>query len=539
MQEMGTATLPEASVCAPDGRSLAPHRSWAIAIVVIAIATYLALAAGIAWTKAPWCDEGWFACPAYNLAFKGHLGTNVQEPSGHFLNAYLTGVQKHTYLNPPGHFVLMAGWFRIVGFSAFTMRLYSMLWSTITLVTLYAFVRRFAGQPAACAAVALTSIDFLFLWGSADGRTDAATGTLILAAITAYMFLRERSLSLAIAASQSLCALGWIIHPITFLGTLTVAVLAIAYDRRRLKWTHLIPAAIPYIAAFGLWGIYIAQSPSDFITQFSANAAGRNAARFSRILQPWIAVYELIVLYTAAYLSGTLWTVTMNPWMIFVLAFYLAAIIYVWRNRTEQTRVFRIAITTIVIAVTFLVGYKSQSYMVMFVPLHNALLAMMLIAAWRRGTHTKAVSVLVAATFAVVQLTTYVQHVRVDERHTGYRSAMDDLAAYRASGKSVTATTAAGVELGFDGFIDDARYGFYSKRTADVLLVERSYRRWIQLFETEEPQVFAHAVKTLTHDYTLTRRYGDFWIFERNTAPREHATPIPASYDALIRTLTR
>ncbi len=51
----------------------------------------LVLAGWIARTKAPWCDEGWFANPAYNLAFKGNLGSNVLEPSGHFLNAYLKG----------------------------------------------------------------------------------------------------------------------------------------------------------------------------------------------------------------------------------------------------------------------------------------------------------------------------------------------------------------------------------------------------------------------------------------------------------------
>ena len=74
------------------------------------IVVFLTLATALARTKAPWCDEGWFANPAYNLAFHGQMGTNVLEPSGHFLNAYLSGIQERTYLMVPNHMVALAGW---------------------------------------------------------------------------------------------------------------------------------------------------------------------------------------------------------------------------------------------------------------------------------------------------------------------------------------------------------------------------------------------------------------------------------------------
>ncbi len=85
--------------------------------LAVAVVVFIALATGLATTKAPWCDEGWFANMAYNLAFHGKMGSNVLEPSGHFLNAYLSGIQERTYVVPPSHIVVLAWWFRIFGFT--------------------------------------------------------------------------------------------------------------------------------------------------------------------------------------------------------------------------------------------------------------------------------------------------------------------------------------------------------------------------------------------------------------------------------------
>ena len=38
---------------------------------------YLALGLTNVFTRAPWCDEAWFGNPAYNLAYKGFMGTTI------------------------------------------------------------------------------------------------------------------------------------------------------------------------------------------------------------------------------------------------------------------------------------------------------------------------------------------------------------------------------------------------------------------------------------------------------------------------------
>jgi hypothetical protein len=522
---MAVATLPEELV---SERSQTRSRTRVPAYFLIfgaAFLVFVTLAVAAAWTKAPWCDEGWFACPAYNLAFRGHMGTNVLEPSGHFLTAYLRGVQQHTYLNPPGHFVLLAGWFRTFGFSLFTMRTYSILWGSAYIALLFFFVRRFGGDVVASLAIALTSIDFVFVWGAADGRMEAATGTLMLAAVAAYAILRERNLKVAIGVSQALCAAAWLMHPIAFVSTLTIAALVYVYDRQRLRWSHLFIAALPYVIAFSLWGIYIAQSPSDFLTQFRANAAGRGGRRATRLFQPWLSIADLVVLYIGTYEFGSMWTVRMNPWMFVVPFLYLAALVYACRSRCSETRLLRICAISYVATITFLAGFKAETYLVLLAPMHNLTLALLLQAVWRRGADGKVAAVVVAFAFIIVQLSTVVQHLRMDERRTTYRAAMEDLELQRAAGKTIMASSAAGFALGFDGFVDDGRLGCYSKRSADVLLVERSYRMFVRLFDREEPTVYAHAVKTLTHDYKPARHYGDFWIFERVSTATKYDAP--------------
>ena len=116
--DAGTTLLPAVPDPVREGVEIATRgKLWLLSPLVAAIAIFVVLATALALTKAPWCDEGWFANPAYNLAFHGQMGTNVLEPSGHFLKTYLNGIQERTYIMVPNHIVALAGWFRIFGFS--------------------------------------------------------------------------------------------------------------------------------------------------------------------------------------------------------------------------------------------------------------------------------------------------------------------------------------------------------------------------------------------------------------------------------------
>ena len=139
--------------------------------LLLAVFVYLALALSLAHTKAPWCDEGWFGNPAYNLAFRGNMGTSVLEPSGFHLNAYFRGIQQRTYLFPPNHLAALGAWFRLFGASVMTMRAYSICWGALSLVVLfYLLTHFFPDRRVAVAGTLLTAINFIFLWSTEIGR---------------------------------------------------------------------------------------------------------------------------------------------------------------------------------------------------------------------------------------------------------------------------------------------------------------------------------------------------------------------------------
>jgi hypothetical protein len=59
----------------------------------------------------------------------------------------------------------------------------------------------------------------------------------------------------------------------------------------------------------------------------------------------------------------------------------------------------------------------------------------------------------------------------------------------------------------------------------DILVLDRSYRDFAQWFETDEPSTFNHLVSTLTANYRLSSRLGQYWIFERVREPAGGAPP--------------
>ena len=511
----------------PDGNRF-PLRFPKMALTA-SVLLYLILATAIARTKAPLCDEGWFANPAYNLAFHGNMGSNVLEPSGHFLNAYLQGIRDRTYVVTANHLVGLAGWFRVVGFSLFTMRLYSIFWGAITLLALCYILRRlFPDHRVAYFATLLTALDFVFVWATADGRMEAPAGALALWSLAAYLHFRERSFRTAILVSQIFGAAAVFTHPNALIVLLAVFVLAWRYDRDRVRPGHLVLAVVPYLF-FGLpWSVYILQAPSDFMAQFFANAAGRNSSRWKVVLQPWLAVYSEVLRHLALYMTGSLWSAVMNPAMAGIPFIYLAAMIGFLRRRklhAEPTQVFTACLVTVLAGMTFLNGFKAHCYMLYAIPFYNAVLAAWLLMLWDRKGDAGGVAVCLGAAFVVVQLSTSIQHIRADEYAHDYQPAIRAVEEYQAAGKTIVGTAALGFGAGFRGFTDDWRLGLYTGLRPDVIVLDRSYRDFTIRFEKEEPAAFSHVVGTLNSEYRLAQRHGSFWIFERVATPRPRTVP--------------
>jgi hypothetical protein len=492
------------------------HRWW-MAPLLLAVVVYLVLSLWLAHTKAPWCDEAWFVNPAFNLAFHGRMGSNVLEPSGHYLNAYLRGVQERTYIFPPNHLVALAGWFRLFGFSAFRTRVYSVCWSAVGLAALfYILLRIFPDHRVAQLAALLIAIDFIFLWSTADGRPEAMANSLAICSVAAYLHFRESSLGKAILISQIFAAGAVFAHLNALLVVLSLTVVAWCLDRKRLRWRYLLLAAAPYVFFGLLWSLYILQKPEDFIWQFFPQAG--YSERWKGILRPDIAIGTEIDRHLAAYSIDGLWTAVMSGWTIIVPFLYFSAVMWFFRTRgrlARAERMFLVFTVVLMTGMTFLNGFKGYFYLIYIVPIYDTVLALWLLSLWTRSREGRWAASAIALAFAIAQLSMSIQHIRADEYHREYEPTVRDLEKYRDVGKSILGTAALGFGLHFSGFKDDIREGTYSGLAPDVLVVDRSYRQFAGMFEKNEPKVFAHIVVMLASTYRLAAQHGSFWILER------------------------
>src|SRR6058998_2972490 len=108
-------------------------------------------------TRTPWQDEAWFGSPAYNLAYKGFLGTTILDPaSSTWKSVALTGIDRHTYWVMPLSLLLNAADFRLFGFGSIQMRAPSLLWGLAFLLAWRVILHRLdVPQEVALAALLL------------------------------------------------------------------------------------------------------------------------------------------------------------------------------------------------------------------------------------------------------------------------------------------------------------------------------------------------------------------------------------------------
>jgi len=229
-----------------------------------------------------------------------------------------------------------------------------------------------------------------------------------------------------------------------------------------------------------------------------------------------------IVRHLTAYYLGGLWAGAMKGWMIFIPLLYIPAVVWFFaRFRREKgpLGMFVAYAIALLLAMTFLNGFKGYFYLIYLVPVYNVMFAAWLLNLWEQGGQLKWLAAAAGWVFVAMQLSISILHIRADEYHRDYEPTIRDLTRYRAAGQSIVGTAALGFGMGFSGFKDDVRLGMYSGLNPDVVVVDRSYQFFWKIIQHDEPPVFAHIATTLASRYRLAARYGSFSIFERAPGP--------------------
>lgn len=491
-------------------------------IAIASIAAYLALAVAGSLTRRPWCDEAWFANPAFNLITTGSMGSPVIEPSGTCVTGrkpgvVLGGINEHTYWIMPLHVLAQAGWYRIAGFSLFSLRMLSVLWGLVALASLFFIVKSLSGSHrVALLALAFIAVDYAFVSGASFGRMDMMNAALGFAAFAAYLGLRARNLKLAVAASHALAAASVFTHPNGILPFLGLIFLTLYFDRERIKLRHALLAAAPYLIFAAGWGLYILQSPSDFLAQFGANASGR----WSGLLSPGSLIDEIKYRYLAnfylpSYLSGPALLRVIIP----ITYFGGVAAAALTPEISEHKGYRALLLLTLIYFVSMSVfeGMKSYFYLVHITPLFAAVLSVWVHRCWKNRVIPARILAAGVCGFLALQVAWAISTAAKNSYEKKYIAAVDFLKQNAGPSSLIMGSAEIGFALKFpENLTDDTTLGYTTGKQADFIVVEDIYyQQSLKGFESRQPELYGYVTSLLAERYQPVYDQGSYKIYER------------------------
>jgi 4-amino-4-deoxy-L-arabinose transferase-like glycosyltransferase len=472
----------------------------AVRLLLLFVLVFVVLAAAISYTKMPLNDEGWFAAPAYNLHTTGSMGTPALDPSGSWLYRDLPGIRFRTYWIMPLHVLSQVAWFKLFGFSLFSLRTLSIVWGMLAVLSWFTITRILTGSVrVALTAVALLAIDHTFLWSAADGRVDMMSLALGSAGLAVYLVFRERRLEAALWAANVCIAASIFSHPNGVIAALCLAALVARYDRCALRLRHML-SVLPYLVFAGGWGLYIVQNPGQFYEQFRANAEGRpGTGRWAALSQPFESLYlEFLLRYLAHFGFYPMWLEPITKWNALNIVFYWlgpAAVLLKKNLRRTNGNVTLLLLWTITFVFFWNNGLKFQFYMPWVVVFFLPLVAIFLADVWQTGR--RAIPIVAIGVFVLLQLYSTIYVVRLDRYHNEYLHATQFIRKHSCPAAVIMGSSTLGFELGYANLVDDARLGFISGIRPDLLVKDRHYPLFWSVFRYEEPGTHRHVSSVL------------------------------------------
>ena len=453
------------------------------------LVVFLLLSLATARTAAVLSTEAWFADPAYNLLHHGCLCTTIIESKGF----WLAGVDRHTYWILPLHALLQTVWYRVFGFSLWSLRGMSMAAGVLLLVAWFLIIRRLAGARTALLALLLIAVDWRVVQASARGRMDMLCAALGAAALAVYLTLRERHLMGAILAGNTLLAASCLTHPCGILWIPCMAAMLWQEEPARARWRLFTIAAVPCVIAAGLYGMYISEAPQDFVRQIQGNTSGfageLGGGRFRGLASP---LSGLVNEWRARYVPAF-----EGPWRLQYLILFLYA-----AGVTLLPRARRLWILTAspALLLWLLDGTRLPFYLVHVVPAAAACTAV-----WLGDRFEHAPRRFWAAGIAGLvglQLVATGAGVRQNAYAHEHQPVVEFLRSHARPGDIVMGPAGLAFGVGFDGgLVDDVRLGYFSGKQPRFFATNSFDRRWIEQRRFDDPPLYRHITHSLATNY--------------------------------------
>jgi hypothetical protein len=508
------------------------YRAWLATIVVL----YLLFAASSSVAKGPRPDEGVFASPAYNMLTKGHMGTTVIETLG----TDLDGLKSHTYWVMPLNLVIQIGWYKLFGFGLLSMRLLSVTWGLVALLSWFAIVENVTGDCGlAVLATALIAVNYDFIMIASDGRMDAMCAALCFAGFASYLSRRQYNLSGAILISNALVAAALFTHPNGLLGVLGLTFLIWYFDRQRFEVRQIGFAAAPYLAYAAGWGLYILQDPHLFFRQFLANA--QDMGRLNMLTSPWAGFKAEVGQRYLGHFAGLSPSVPklMRVKVLIVLVYVAAVIGSLSVRAIRQHRGRRALLVLMAIyfsVLTLLDGQKQYIYVVHIVPLYAVITAVWIHWHWSKEPALRKVIVLGIGALLLLHSTGVLYRVVQANNLRDYSSVVHYLSPHMRQETLVMGSAELGFGVGFDHVLDDPKLGFVTHRKPDFIVVEPHYEAYFRNF-VRTPQIHEFVMNRLDTEYQLTYQgnwYRVYAVAAQDFTERDHRSRSHNTFDATL-----
>jgi 4-amino-4-deoxy-L-arabinose transferase-like glycosyltransferase len=462
------------------------------------LALYLCISFATATTALPTSDEALFAIPAYYLVTEGRMINPVVEPT----RPDYYGMDRYQFFMPPASFLEIALTIKMVGFSLLAMRLPAILWGLAAVIATRRIVVVATGNAAvAVAAAAVVAIDSSFLVAASNARPDMACFAAGLCGLAVYFSLRCRSLAWALGISNSLVVLGGLSHPNGIVAALVLFAVIIWLDRARLSIGLLAVAASPYVVGALAWGLYIAQAPEVFRSQFLNNLT--HVAGSKPLLgHPWLSfLAEVRQRYAPIY--GLLPPYTMKSFILALpLVIYLAAGAAMFVSFARQSRTMRLLLViagAYLVFITFITPQKRPYYLIDTVPWLAMITGVALYHIWAMRGRWRIVALGLAGVLLTANLVREAAWIRGNGYSRDYVPAARFVLDRSRPNDVVMASREFFIAIGREcRLIDDWWYGAKTGRVADFVILERNDA---EFDDVQNPMIDAVRFRAVRHNY--------------------------------------
>jgi hypothetical protein len=289
----------------------------------------------------------------------------------------------------------------------------------------------------------------------------------------------------------------------------------------------LLIAAVPYLIAAGLWGLYITQAPADFRSQFFGNVSGfageyTNRGRLNSLASPGRAIVDEVRLrYLSTFGFDTLRTRVgaLNLIWLMISCSAAATVLLVPSLRAQPgVRALIVSALLVFLMMAFLEGMKFQHYLIYSLPFLSALAATA--GGWLWVNHRRARVLLIAAILALAlpQIANVLQVIRLNPLRNELGYVTNYLRAGTQPGDLIIGPAELGYELGFtDAIRDDVRLGYNTGLQPRFIVTSGWYRLWFEAAGWRDPGLHSYIDRRLDIDYRQVVIRGDYRVYQKAT----------------------